>query len=191
MKFIKKYRLIFFFAFVLFVFYKRNSIMNIPKRIAWKSDIEKIPVALETVFHPALDVHGNLLKVESSFVPVLLDFLNKAKELGLMIHITSSFRTSTIVPGAIVTPAQKSNHLVGHAFDCNIIDSNGRFLNSTALNGVLPTSVQSLIDFVRMHPVLRWGGDFVSKDSVHFDDNLNNLFPVKWQQIYETLQIHS
>ena len=116
-------------------------------------------------------------RIDSDFETHLILMGNKAKDLGLVIHVTSSFRTSTDVPGAIVKPAKMSNHLVGHAIDCNI-EEPGKYWNSEALKA--PSGkVLELIEYLESLG-MRWGGRFKAVDPVHFDDGLNDNYPAKW-----------
>ena len=80
-----------------------------------------------------------------------------------------------------------SNHLVGHAIDTNFIDSKGIFWNSKALEN--PTG--EIFDFINSCHMkgIRWGGLFVRKDTVHFDDRLNLIKPDLWADLYN--QIHN
>ena len=47
--------------------------------------------------------------------------------------------------------------------------------------------VRRFIKSVKDHPVLRWGGDFQVKDSVHIDDGLNQDMG-KWDKRYLAMQ---
>lgn len=98
---------------------------------------------------------------------------------GLRIYVTSSFRVDSDVKGAIVTPAKMSNHMIGHAIDCNIIDGD-KFWNSEML--LKPSA--KIMKFINECKVvgLRWGGTFVKVDSVHFDDALNIKNPELWNE---------
>lgn len=124
------------------------------------------------------------IQVHEGFVPVL-DTMNEiAKGCGVKVYVTSSHRTSTIVPGAIVTPAKMSNHLVGHAIDCNV-QIGSVWYNSTAMAN--PMGV--LLDFILQCEAkgIRWGGRFSTPDPVHFDDGLNVHSPDTWHSIYNSL----
>lgn len=118
----------------------------------------------------------------------LLDQMNSiAKEFNLNIIITSSFRKDTNVAGAIVTPAKMSNHLIGHAIDCNLQDiSLGTYFNSKAMadgKGKDFDFCQKIIAETK----LRWGGAFNVPDSVHFDDGLNIHDPELWKEKYNEI----
>ena len=130
---------------------------------------------------------GSNCFIDDDFIPVFTELCDFANSLGLKIFITSAYRNSIVVPGAIVTPAVMSNHLVGHAIDCNIVD-NGTYWNSEKLAGELTGNVLALITFVRNHAILRWGGDFNTRDVVHFDDKLNLRDPEKYREILQSIQ---
>jgi hypothetical protein len=87
------------------------------------------------------------------------------------------------VSGAIVPPASRSNHLVGHAIDMNLKSSSG-FFNSSKLKksnfANLPGEIKKLIELIRDDEVLRWGGDFNPEDPVHIDDKLNHRNRERW-----------
>jgi hypothetical protein len=124
------------------------------------------------------------IMVHDGFVEILDKMNAIAKALGIRIYVTSSFRTSTIVPGAIVEPAKMSNHMIGHAIDCNV-QIGSVWYNSKAM--AQPKGV--LLDFILQCEALdiRWGGRFNTPDPVHFDDGLNIRHPDMWHQIYNTL----
>jgi hypothetical protein len=127
---------------------------------------------------------GNELRADVDFFPCL-DRLNAfAIECALEILVTSSTREpGRRVDGAIVRPATRSNHLVGHAIDMNLKSGSGLF-NSTRLKkanlGKLPREIGDFLALVRNDETLRWGGDFTPEDPVHFDDGLNLRDPALW-----------
>jgi hypothetical protein len=87
--------------------------------------------------------------------------------------INQSFRVHSIPPsGAVVPPANKSQHLIGHAVDLNISDRGT--LNSSAMfeQGNETDNADEFIAAVKKSGV-RWGGDFKASDPVHFDDLVN------------------
>jgi len=121
-----------------------------------------------------------------------LDSLDKIDQFaardGLEIFITSSARLHGIpIGGAIVPPASRSNHLVGHAIDMNI-RSGGKLFNSTTLGNfsTLPTEIRQFIKSIKDDPILRWGGDF--NDPVHIDDGLNLREPATWDTKFSVIQ---
>jgi D-alanyl-D-alanine carboxypeptidase/Bacterial SH3 domain len=127
---------------------------------------------------------GAELLADIDFFPSL-DLLNQfATACGLEILVTSSTREpGRKVDGAIVKPATRSNHLVGHAIDVNLKSGN-RLFNSKALKRSnlpnLPSEIREFIGRVRADGTLRWGGDFSAEDPVHIDDNLNGREPAIW-----------
>ncbi len=121
-----------------------------------------------------------------------LDSLDKidqfAESNGLEIFITSSARRQGVPVGdAIIPPASKSNHLVGHAIDINI-RLGGKLFNSDRLGsfGTLPTEIQQFIKSIKNDPIMRWGGDF--NDPVHIDDGLNLREPTTWETKFQIIQ---
>lgn len=122
------------------------------------------------------------------FLPELRKIESFAAENNLTIFVTSSARRQGVpISGAIVPPASRSNHLVGHAIDMNIRHA-GRLFNGDALasEGSLPTPIRNFINLVRNDVTLRWGGDF--GDPVHIDDGLNLRQPSVWDQKFPLIQ---
>ena len=81
----------------------------------------------------------------------------------MFIHVTSSFRTSSNVKGAIVKPATRSNHMAGHAIDMNVIyDNKTKSANSVMLGKYpnVPEPVKRFIKSIIDDKGLRWGGKF-------------------------------
>ncbi|MEH2161379.1 MAG: M15 family metallopeptidase [Nostoc sp.] len=115
-----------------------------------------------------------------------------AADAGIQIFVTSSTRIQGgSVSGAIVRPASRSNHLVGHGIDMNIMLGQ-RLFNSEALDknnlNNLPQVIQNFIKSIRQDPILRWGGDFNPEDPVHIDDSLNLREPTIWDAKYPIIQ---
>ena len=129
---------------------------------------------------------GKPCLIEEGFIVALDRLCFYANEFGLKLYVNSSYRNSTVVDGAIVTPATLSNHLIGHAIDANIVDGK-TFWNSKKMEAGLTGNVLKFIETVRKDTVLRWGGDFHEKDVVHFDDGLNIHNLVKWHELYNDL----
>ncbi|MBT4098700.1 MAG: SH3 domain-containing protein [Gemmatimonadetes bacterium] len=127
------------------------------------------------VFHHECFV-GETVRVDEDFVPHLEKLASFAQARGLKIWATSSLRNlENQIRGAIVRPASKSCHHVGHAIDLNLMDGTD-FYNSKQLrkgnHAELPESVLGFIEDIRTDPVMRWGGDFSEEDPVHVDDDL-------------------
>jgi hypothetical protein len=121
---------------------------------------------------------GEAVKIDNDFVAALNRVGQYAKDFDLKIWITSSMRSmNEQVKGAIVTPATKSCHHIGHAIDMNLLHK-GKLYNSKMLNRSnidrLPVPIRNFIEAIRSDKELRWGGDFSNEDPVHIDDNFYN-----------------
>ena len=126
---------------------------------------------------------GDAITADEDFFPFLDRIAGFAKDTRLFVFVTSSTRDpGTDVRGAIVTPAKRSNHLVGHAIDMNLRSESGSFFNSKKLKDLAnqPKDVRDFIAKIRQDPDLRWGGDFTARDVVHIDDELNRKQPELW-----------
>jgi hypothetical protein len=137
-----------------------------------------------TVYHHARFSGGKELIADREFFPSLDRLARFAEDCEVFIHVTSSAREpERRVSGAIVPPASRSNHLVGHAIDMNLRTASS-FFNSSKLKksklGALPQNVRQFITLVRDDPDLRWGGDFSREDPVHIDDALNVRDRATW-----------
>lgn len=126
---------------------------------------------------------GRAVTADRDFFRCLDRIAGFAKNSGLFVYITSSTRDPGVeVRGAVVTPAKRSNHLVGHAVDFNLRAEDGSFFTSRELKRLdeQPDTVVGFIQLIRDDPELRWGGDFTRKDVVHIDDSLNLRDPGIW-----------
>jgi len=131
--------------------------------------------------------------IDELFVPHMDRLCNYASQCEIGLYVNSSVRYSTDVKGAIVIPAEMSNHLVGHAIDVNMIEytsHHAKMWGSNDLldknkNLVIPDGLLPFITLVRKDEYLRYGGDFHTPDVVHFDDGLNIHNPALWQQLYK------
>ncbi|MCB9361035.1 MAG: M15 family metallopeptidase [Flavobacteriales bacterium] len=133
---------------------------------------------------------GKTITADKDFIPALNRINAYAEKNDIKIHITSSFRKTAIVRGAIVTPAKMSNHMIGHAIDMNIRygDNYSKWCNSNCLaQSYLPEPIANFIQDIRNDEQLRWGGDFRKRDTVHIDDHYNKD-PEKWRLKYEQIQ---
>jgi len=129
--------------------------------------------------------------IDSEFLPSMYRIDFYAKRNGLIVYVTSSFRTpDQILTGTIVPPSKKSNHLAGHAIDMNVF-YNGILYDSNALKksniNKIPFNVRNFINDIREDKTLRWGGDFKVEDPVHIDDDLNKD-PTAWQARFNACQ---
>lgn len=133
---------------------------------------------------------GKPCRADIEFVPALEKINAYAEQAGVFIHVTSAFRTSSNVAGAIVKPATRSNHMAGHAIDMNVIyDNKTKSANSTILAKYpnVPAPVKQFLRSVIDDKGLRWGGLFNTKDPVHIDDGLNGDM-AKWDKRYQAMQ---
>jgi hypothetical protein len=126
----------------------------------------------DTLSYPSA-TKGEVL-VHTDFAGALSGTMNdEAKKAGVTLRINQTFRRQGVPPtGAVVPPASRSQHLVGHAIDLNIVD--GDTVNTSAMfkNGTETDNADKFIAAVKGHG-LRWGGDFSTDDPPHFDDFLN------------------
>lgn len=129
--------------------------------------------------------------VDSQFLPSMYRIDSYAKENGVIVYVTSSFRTpDQVLTGTIVSPSKRSNHFSGHAIDMNVF-YNGNLYDSNLLRKSnlknLPYNVRNFINDIRQDKSLRWGGDFKDEDPVHIDDYLNNN-PLAWEERVKACQ---
>ncbi|MDX1655038.1 MAG: peptidoglycan-binding protein [Candidatus Competibacteraceae bacterium] len=133
---------------------------------------------------------GKAVLADEDFIPLLERLNQLAAREGILIHVTSSARQQGgSVPGAIVRPASRSNHLIGHAIDMNLV-MGGDFFNSRALGSfsTLPGPIQTFLNAVRNDNDLRWGGDFTTPDPVHIDDGFNLKDSAGWDDKFPIIQ---
>lgn len=138
------------------------------------------------------DTHfiGKKVVANQHFLPALHRINQYAQESHVKVYVTSSFRQTGHVNGAIVEPATFSNHLIGHAIDMNLVHGpEANFFNSTVLSqAILPPPAAAFIQAIREDPELRWGGDFKVRDVVHIDDNAYHRDAERWLAAYNTIQ---
>ncbi|MFT7605640.1 MAG: hypothetical protein ACI8VT_003237 [Saprospiraceae bacterium] len=132
---------------------------------------------------------GKPCRADVQFVPMLEKINTYAEQADVFIHVTSSFRTTSNVKGAIVKPATHSNHMAGHGIDMNLVYGNKKWANSTVLAKYpnVPEPVRLFLKSIIDDSDLRWGGEFRSKDPVHIDDGLNRDM-TKWNKRYQAMQ---
>lgn len=95
---------------------------------------------------------------------------DEAKKAKVTLAINQTFRVlGAAVGGAVVTPAKKSQHLIGHAVDLNIQDGDSVNTADMFNSGKETAAADTFITGVKGRG-LRWGGDFSDTDPVHFDD---------------------
>lgn len=106
----------------------------------------------------------------------LLEDLNeKAKKKSVTIKLNQAFREHGVrVSGAVVTPANKSQHLIGHALDCNIVDGTSWNNSSDFKNKKHTQNAKDIVKDLKIAGY-RWGGDFIPADTPHFDSKIESL----------------
>ncbi|WP_179957683.1 SH3 domain-containing protein [Exilibacterium tricleocarpae] len=128
---------------------------------------------------------GEKIRVDRDFTPELDKIAGFAEQTDLQIWVTSSIRQlNNQVNGAIVKPAAKSCHHIGHAIDMNLLYRNELYNSKKLRKSHHPKLPGPLLDFIqllRKDATLRWGGDFTTEDPVHIDDNLYNRDTVLYQ----------
>jgi peptidoglycan hydrolase-like protein with peptidoglycan-binding domain len=141
------------------------------------------------VLFEASNFSGKPCRADEEFVPALEKINGYAKRANVFVYVTSSFRTTTNVQGAIVPPATFSNHLAGHGIDMNLQYGNGKWANSKVLAKYpnVPDPVKFFLTLIIDDPELRWGGKFNHKDPVHIDDHLNKDMTA-WRKRYKIMQ---
>jgi hypothetical protein len=147
-----------------------------------------MPTKLDTFKSPRFV--GKPLLADVDFFEELQKIDQFAAKGNLQIFITSSARLHGAPLGDVIfPPASRSNHLVGHAIDINILQGeqlfNGDALDNSQANR-LPGAIQEFVQSIRNDSVLRWGADF--GDPVHIDDGFNLRNPVAWEQKYSIIQ---
>jgi len=113
---------------------------------------------------------GEVLAHEDFADSITSTMNDEAKKAKVTLDINQTFRVQGAAVGsAVVTPAKKSQHLIGHAVDLNIVD--GDTVNTAAMfnSGKQTDAADKFIEGVKGQG-LRWGGDFSDTDPVHFDD---------------------
>ncbi len=133
---------------------------------------------------------GQPCRADVQFLPMLKKINAYAEQADVFVHVTSSFRTSSNVGGAIVKPATRSNHMAGHAIDMNVVYSNRtKSANSKELAKYpsVAEPVKRFIKFIIDDHDLRWGGTFQVRDTVHIDDGLNQDMAL-WDKRYQAMQ---
>ena len=123
--------------------------------------------------------------IDDDFESTLIKINEIARKYNITVHVNSSYRADAIVPGAIVKPATQSNHMIGHAIDCNLMHQ-GKFYNSKLMQSDTGI-VRQFINELKTHGI-RWGGDFNKPDPVHFDDGLNINDMTAWMTKYNKIR---
>lgn len=118
-------------------------------------------------------VSNNEFVISRSLIPMLKLMNNTAKKLNVIISINQTLRIlGHKVNGSVVTPATKSQHYIGHAIDCNIVDGSNWNTSSDFKNKKETKNADAFIRIMKKAKY-RWGGDFSRTDPPHFDKQLN------------------
>jgi len=122
--------------------------------------------------------------IDDDFESTAIKINEIAQKYNITVNINSSYRVDANVQGAIVKPATHSNHMIGHAIDCNL-EYQGNLYNSTLMQSDTGI-VRQFIDELKTNGI-RWGGDFGKPDPVHFDDGLNINDMTAWMTKYNEI----
>ena len=122
--------------------------------------------------------------IGDDFEPTALKMNEIAQKYNITVHVNSSYRPDANVKGAIVKPATHSNHMIGHAIDCNLTHD-GKFYNSALMQSDTGI-VRQFINELKANGI-RWGGDFGKPDPIHFDDGLNIKDMLAWTAKYNEI----
>ena len=91
----------------------------------------------------------------------------------MTIKINQALRLHGVeVTGSVVPPASKSQHLIGHAIDCNIVDGKSWNSSKDFKKKLQTENAKKFIKAMKLKSY-RWGGNFSKVDSPHFDSQLN------------------
>lgn len=134
------------------------------------------------------------ITVHEEFVPYMDKMNASARRLNLIVYVTDSIRTpKDSLKGVVFTPAQMSNHYVGHGVDLNL-QSGKQWYNGDKMKEEYRSRIGKVFSFIQECKSfgLRYGGDFHADrqgrtDNVHFDSGLNVLHPEKWHEIFNSL----
>lgn len=96
-----------------------------------------------------------------------------AKNLKITIIINQALRIHGVkVTGSVVPPATKSQHLIGHAIDCNIVDGSSWNTSTDFKKKKQTANADKFIKKMKAG-LFRWGGNFSNVDTPHFDKQLS------------------
>ncbi|MBI1422147.1 MAG: hypothetical protein GC149_01690 [Gammaproteobacteria bacterium] len=111
--------------------------------------------------------------ISRTAVPMIKLMNETAKKLNVIISINQVLRIfGNKVTGSVVSPATKSQHYIGHAIDCNIVDGSNWNTASDFQNQTQTSNADQFISAMKKANY-RWGGDFTTVDTPHFDKELN------------------
>jgi len=137
------------------------------------SDLTNIKVSPEFKHIGEPVVAATEFVISKAAVAMVMLMNSTAKQLNITIRINQSFRLlGSKVPDAVVTPAKKSQHLIGHAIDCNIVDGDHWNTFDDFKQNKQTANAKNFIQAMKQGH-FRWGGDFTHVDTPHFDAMLD------------------
>ncbi len=131
-----------------------------------------------------LHINDGEIVISSEIIKYLKYANSEAKALSLNIVINQAMRVNgQKVTGTVVPPAKKSQHLIGHAIDCNIVDGDSWNNSQTFANGKETENAKKFIAAMKKEG-LRWGGDFTNSDTPHFDKQIISAIDYKFKYFF-------
>lgn len=142
----------------------------------------------KVISHPT--INSGELVVSSVMVAFLKQANEKAKDLSLNINLNQTMRVNGIkISSAVVTPASKSQHLIGHAIDCNIVDGDNWNSSKTFKEKKESENAKKFIAAMK-EKGMRWGGNFSKVDTPHFDKQvLSSSFDYDCKYFFNQIMI--
>lgn len=135
------------------------------------SNIELSP-AFKNIGKPI--VANNEIVISKAAAAMIKLMSTTAKSLKITIKVNQALRIHSVkVTGSVVPPATKSQHLIGHAIDCNIVDGKSWNTSSDFKKKQQTSNADKFIAKVKKG-LFRWGGNFSKTDTPHFDKQLNS-----------------
>lgn len=142
---------------------------------------------------------GKPCMINAAFVPAMDLFCRYLEIVKCSASINSSYRPNADnIKGAVVTPARRSNHMIGCGIDCNLTDSSGKVWLSKDMEVFCPESpkynpkvineISQFLGLIRRSNTIRYGGDFHTPDPIHFDNGINVSNPAKWDALYAEIR---
>jgi len=137
-------------------------------------------------------VANNELVISKAAAGMIKLMNTSAKNLKIKMMINQALRIHGVkVTGSVVPPATKSQHLIGHAIDCNVVDGKSWNSSSDFKKKKQTANADKFIKLMKKG-LFRWGGNFSNIDTPHFDKQLNaNLFAYDAKLFLNQKQISS
>ena len=130
--------------------------------------------------------------VENDFLPCLQAMQDEATANSLTVWVTQAYRKDGVDPiNPIVPPSSTSNHLVGHAIDCNL-DTPYGWGNGDCMAKAYVDRNYDKYAYDFLHAMTkrgyRYGVFWSPSDPVHIDDGLNLNDMNKWNRLFNEIQ---